>query len=166
MSLMSIVFLLPQLILLIVGAVLIARAGRGRASVIGAVGCGLLVLNTLLSGLQVLSFPYLMREFGMSMGTTAAIFSIGFLILGFTGTLLLVWSAATKNPAPAQAGPWQQGPPQQGWPQQAPQQYPPQQPPPGWQQHPPQNPQQHPPQNPQQYPPQNPQQPPPPGQGY
>ena len=130
-NILSALFVIPQFVLLAFGVVMIARAGRGRASVLGMIGCVVLLLQAVLIVAQIILTPMLAEQSGIGFVTTILqMTNIVFTLMSCVGIGLLIWSAASKTPAPTQGPgwqppqgpqgqPWQQNPQQQGWPQQS-----------------------------------------------
>ncbi|TMR94398.1 hypothetical protein [Nonomuraea basaltis] len=108
-------------VLLIVGAILmvVRRPHHGRAAVIGTIGCLLLLIQVIFNALM----GFLLNQLSDLLGMTAfTITSLINLILGVSGTGLLIWAVVARRDPRQPAAP--QGP---GW------QQPPFQQPPGWQ---------------------------------
>ncbi|SEM55180.1 hypothetical protein [Nonomuraea pusilla] len=116
-------------VLLLVGIVLtaMARRHRGRAAVLGLIGCVVLLLGTLFNVLRNFATDLILELFGTrSLGT---VFSIQNLISTFfeiVGTGLLIWGVAARSTGreagqqPLPQGRQPQPAPHQPWPQPGP----------------------------------------------
>ncbi|MEU4545099.1 hypothetical protein [Nonomuraea dietziae] len=144
-SLLPLLYLVPTVILLVVGIALTARARaeHGRGATLGLVGCVVLLVAAILQGTYQALIPSLVESGGFEIITMMSMITgLLFTVLNVVGIGLLIFGVVARRggPQPQQQG---QG---QGWQQ-----------PYGQQPYPPQ------PQYPQQQP-HHPQQPPPPGQ--
>ncbi|GAA1620217.1 hypothetical protein GCM10009733_015820 [Nonomuraea maheshkhaliensis] len=158
----NIITMIVMVLLLLGGAILMAtrRAEHGRGSVLGMIGCVVLLIGVVINGVFILMAPNLIRSLGFDQyGPIALVMNLLSLLIQVSGTGLLIFGVIARRNPPQQAAQhaqqaphawqqqpdWQQGYQQQGYQQQGPPQ--PQQQP-GWQpQHPhqPQHPQPQPP---------------------
>ncbi|MEU8357244.1 hypothetical protein AB0C27_14630 [Nonomuraea sp. NPDC048882] len=152
-NIISILTTIVMVLLLLGGAILMAtrRAEHGRGSVLGMIGCVVLLVGVVINGVFILMAPDLVRSLGFDQyGPIALVMNLLSLLIQVSGTGLLIFAViARRNPpqqaqaaAYAQQAPqgwqqqpeWQQGYQQQGPPQQQP----------GWQQQQPGRQPQHP----------------------
>ncbi|MFE3453776.1 hypothetical protein ACFXJ8_33100 [Nonomuraea sp. NPDC059194] len=124
-SIAGLLFIIPTVILLIVGVVLTARARaeHGRGATFGLVGCVVLLVGAILQAGWQIMMPSIIESSGL------AVFSVVYVISGFVfvvvntlGMGLLIGGViARRTPPQAQHYPqppqgWQQPPPPGQWP--------------------------------------------------
>ncbi|MEU4327379.1 hypothetical protein [Nonomuraea dietziae] len=145
-SLLPLLYLIPTLILLVVGIALTARARaeHGRGATLGLVGCVVLLVAAILQGGYQVMIPSLVESGGFEVITMMSMITgLLFTVLNVVGTGLLIFGVVARRGGPqpqqqaqGQGQGWQQPYGQQPYGQQP--QYPqqqqphhPQQPPPG-----------------------------------
>ncbi|GAA4943800.1 hypothetical protein HD597_000903 [Nonomuraea thailandensis] len=109
--------LIVSLVVLLGGVALMAmrRKEHGRASVVGMVGCIMLLLGGVIGGVFSLMLPNLVESLGMRGFTPVSlIVNVAVMLLQAVGTALLVWAVIMprNQPQPTAQGAWQ---PQPEW---------------------------------------------------
>ncbi|PRX55698.1 hypothetical protein B0I32_126160 [Nonomuraea fuscirosea] len=142
-NVINIITMIVMVLLLLGGAILMAtrRAEHGRGSVLGMIGCVVLLVGVVINGVYILMAPELVRSLGFAQyGPIALVMTLVSLLIQVSGTGLLIFAVIARRNPPQQAAQhaqqgWQQQPewqqgyqqgPQHGYPQAPPQQ-------PGWQ---------------------------------
>ncbi|MET9342534.1 hypothetical protein ACWDLG_43285 [Nonomuraea sp. NPDC003727] len=122
---MGLLFIIPSLILSVVGIVLTARARgeHGRAATFGLTGCVLLLLGAILQGVWQVLLPAVVESAGYEMfALVNAVAGFVFMMVGVIGTGLLIAGVVARRTPPQrepyqqQAPGWQQPPPPGQWP--------------------------------------------------
>ncbi|WP_431902698.1 hypothetical protein [Nonomuraea sp. bgisy101] len=122
---MGLLFIIPMVILLVLGIVLTARARaeHGRAATFGMVGCIVLLLGAILQGAWQVILPSIVQSGGFAIfGVVNAVVGFVFVVVDLVGTGFLIGGVvARRNPPQAPQYPqapqgWQQQPPPGQWP--------------------------------------------------
>lgn len=123
MSVGAILFVIPTVILLVVGIVLTARARgeHGRAATFGMIGCVVLLVGSILQGAWQVMLPSIVESGGYEiLSLVNAVTGFVFLVVNLAGTGLLIGGVVARRDPPQtpqypQAQGWQQ-PPSGQWP--------------------------------------------------
>ncbi|MEV4082861.1 hypothetical protein ACGFJC_48145 [Nonomuraea fuscirosea] len=121
----NIITMIVMVLLLLGGAILMAtrRAEHGRGSVLGMIGCVVLLVGVVINGVYIIMAPDLIHALGFAQyGPIALVMNLLSLLIQVSGTGLLIFAVIARRNPPQQAAQQsrQAHHAQQGWPQQQP----------------------------------------------